>query len=99
MQDKYELKFVARSVKTLDEYKNIMKRDALRNYTVNDLFVIQKMIDEKFQPVVAFALKEEGTNFSFWLKFVAPLELTVDYLKTLPNHEKLIETLQAKVNA
>jgi hypothetical protein len=97
MQDKYELKFVARYIKNLDEYKNIMKKDALRNYTVDDLFVIQKMVGDNFQPIVAFALRDENTNFSFWLKFVAPLELTVDYLKTLPHHEKLIETLQEKV--
>ena len=42
------------------------------------IFEIQRIVDEKtFQPMLAFAIPEEGKSFYEWMKYIAKLELIV----------------------
>lgn len=60
-------------VKDAKEMKNIMA-----GVDANDIFKIRiSMNPQTFQPMLFFAIKKEGKPFSDWMKYVAPLELTV----------------------
>ena len=46
--------------------------------TETDIVIIQKMIDSNtFQPLLYFAIKQEGKDMSKWLKYVTKVELVL----------------------
>lgn len=78
MSEFKEIIIKARVLNTKEELANMMKRDKHRNYTEDDLLLVSRFVDTNtFTPWAVFAIKEENTPFSEWLKFAAPMELTV----------------------
>ena len=74
-----EVVIKARVIKTKDELDNMMKKDKLRNYTPDDWLIVSRYVDqETFSPWIIVALKEKDVPFVEWMKFAAPLELTVE---------------------
>ena len=77
MSEFKEIIIKARVLNTKEELANMMKRDKHRNYTEDDLLLVSRFVDTNtFTPWAIYAIKEENTPFSEWLKFTAPMELT-----------------------
>lgn len=67
----YVLDFPFHEIKDEKEVKNIMQ-----GRSEKDIFKVMGIVDEKtFQPKLAFAIKEENKPFSYWEKYIVPLEL------------------------
>jgi hypothetical protein len=79
MSEFKEITIKARVLNNKEELNNMMKRDNLRNYTKDDWLIVSRYLDmETFQPCIVVAIKDDTKPFVEWLKFAAPLELTVD---------------------
>jgi hypothetical protein len=69
----YVLDFPFHLIKDEAEAENVRKL-----INGKKILQIQRMVDkETFQPMLAFAIPEDGKTFSEWMKYVCRLELIV----------------------
>jgi len=73
MSTTYVLDYLFHFIKDEEEAENVRKLIGDK-----EIFHVQRTVDmETFQPMLAFAIPEDGKPFSEWLKYISKLELIV----------------------